>query len=235
MSEEYDTYSRVDRFDKRRKNTKMISVFIVLGSLLIVLLVGLLIFGGGKDEQDQAATSKTEETENDAVDELDGETGQMDEPEDTNENTGTDEDTVNDDQESVPNIESDTEELDNPQDDNVIRAYTGDWEPVGTPKEGPYQFPQQDSQDWQEMIDAVSLATGLSKDNMIQWWVTNNGEQSIVATVTNNEQTENYRAYVTWIENEGWKPTKVEVLKENDQKDRFSQDEDTNDGESEDN
>jgi hypothetical protein len=234
MSDEYDTYSRVNRFDKRRKSTKMISTLLVLGGILVVLFLGIIIFGGGEEEQEASNENTNEKTDAPADTE-----GEQEDAEAKSEDPAASEGLNEEEQESTTSSE-DTEaaiqELDTPQDENVIRAYTGDWKPVGTPKEGPYQFPNQDSQDWKEMMDAVSLATNLSKDNMIQWWVTNGGEHSVVATVTNKAQTENYRVYVTWIENKGWKPTKVEVLRENDQKDRFKDDsEETTDSSEEEN
>ncbi len=40
---DYDHLSRVNKYDKRRKNTKSLSIFIVLGSVLLIALVLLLI------------------------------------------------------------------------------------------------------------------------------------------------------------------------------------------------
>ncbi|MEG0553418.1 MAG: DUF1510 family protein [Carnobacterium sp.] len=45
----------------------------------------------------------------------------------------------------------------------------------------------------------------------------NNGDQKVVATVSDTQQTKTYRIFLTWIENKGWQPNKVEQLKANDQ------------------
>ena len=83
------------------------------------------------------------------------------------------------------------------------------------------------------MEASFSRATGISKGNMINWWTTRgNDSQSVVGTVTNGSQTEVYRVYSTWVENEGWKPVKVEKLKENDKKNNHK--ETTNEAQNED-
>lgn len=62
------------------------------------------------------------------------------------------------------------------------------------------------------------MVTGIPEDNMIEWWVGNGGDQKVVATVSDREETETYRVYLSWVDNEGWQPTKLETLVENDKK-----------------
>lgn len=66
------------------------------------------------------------------------------------------------------------------------------------------------------MEQAIQLATNL--DEMITWRIENGGEQKAVATVSSMDQDKTYRIYLSWITNQGWQPTKVELLKENDMK-----------------
>lgn len=119
--------------------------------------------------------------------------------------------------------ETDDEEVEDPladevlDDDNVIETFTGDWDPVGTDQDEPHEVNyNNDSVDREEMALAVELATDIPADDMVTWWVGNGGDQKVEVTVSNNAQDEYYRVYLSWIENKGWKPTRVNLLKEND-------------------
>src|SRR5699024_7822412 len=53
----------------------------------------------------------------------------------------------------------------------------------------------------------------LKEDDMIEHWVGNGGDQKVIATVSNNDQSIAYKVYLQWEIDKGWKPTKVEKLK----------------------
>lgn len=53
---------------------------------------------------------------------------------------------------------------------------------------------------------------------MIEWWIENGGDQKVIATVSDTAETEVFRVFLSWVDNEGWQPTKVEILIENDKK-----------------
>ncbi|QDP40687.1 YrrS family protein [Radiobacillus deserti] len=218
MSDEYNPYTRVDKFEKRRKNTKAISFLIGIGSILLVVLIGLIIFGGGEEETAQD-TKEEPETESVSSDMEDSTLDSSESTTDTDSDKTTDVETS--DEEEVDPV---VEEV--PSDDpNVIKAFQGDWEPIGTQQEGNHVITfEQGTVDWKEMMDAVSMATGLSRTDMIQWWVSRSGDQSVQATVSNPSETEIYRVSVKWVDHQGWQPTLVEQLKENDQKHRFKED-----------
>ncbi|MFZ3576459.1 DUF1510 family protein [Virgibacillus sp. DJP39] len=238
---DFDTNSRVDKFEKRRKNTKSISIFLVLGGLLIIVLLGVFIFGGDDKEKAESGQPSTEPTsednstdngqsnsekeeaptdqENDAADDQDKDnttsedtstSGAEDDPEKSDEKTtedgSTDSSGIN--KESVAG-----------SGDNVKEAYTADWEPIGTEQEGTHtkNF-DEGTQDRIEMEKALRLATGLQDGDMITWWLHNAGGQEVIGTVSSKAQEETYRVYLTWVDNKGWKPTKVEILKVNDKK-----------------
>ena len=56
-------------------------------------------------------------------------------------------------------------------------------------------------------------ATGLN-DNLIEWWVGNNGPGQVVANVSNAEQTEHYEVYLQYGDG-SWHVTSYEELAEN--------------------
>ena len=68
-------------------------------------------------------------------------------------------------------------------DENVAKAYTGDWEPIGTSQTGEHSATDytDGSADRIEIKQAVAAATGISADNMIEWWIGNAGDQPLGA------------------------------------------------------
>lgn len=114
---------------------------------------------------------------------------------------------------------SEEETVKNSDKSNVNKVITENWPSVPTSQENHTRVTfDEGSQDWEEMTTAISKGAGLSKNDMILWWVGGNGTNSVIATVTNKAQTDNYRVYVSWVDGAGYKPTKVEVLYENDKK-----------------
>lgn len=87
------------------------------------------------------------------------------------------------------------------------------WQPIGTTQSEPHVTTfDENSVDWKEMLDAVSYATGLAHDNMIVWFIGNNGPNKAVATVSPNDKSVKYKVYIAWVEHQGWKPEKIEQL-----------------------
>ena len=120
---------------------------------------------------------------------------------------------INENADDKEDIEVETEQVE-PSDDNVIEAYTGNWQPIGTVQEGPHTTVYDDgSQDRIEIKQAVISVTGLA-DDMIEWRIGNGGDQKVIATVSNPGKTDNYRVYLSWVDNQGWQVTSVEKLKE---------------------
>ncbi|GAA0483054.1 YrrS family protein [Salinibacillus aidingensis] len=241
----FDDGSRVDRFSKRRKNTKLMNTLIVLAVLLSVFLVFTFVFNddeeqANKSESDTRQQTESEETGADTGNENDS----SEQSEAGTENGTSDEGQENADDESSSQTEENsdlnTEEatVTESEDPNVLKVIEKDWEPIGTEQEEPHETTyEKGTADWEEMWSAAAYATGLGSD-YISWWVTNGGgPQRVKITISDKAETQTYRVYLQWVPNEGWKPEKVEVLKENDIKQKhFSDDiegEDTDQEESE--
>ncbi|WP_268744487.1 YrrS family protein [Thalassobacillus devorans] len=104
---------------------------------------------------------------------------------------------------------------------NVAEVITKNWSVVPTQQENHTIITfEKGTLDWEEMTAAVAKGAGLAKSDMILWWAEGQGADDAIVTVTNKAQTENYRVYVSWVDGAGYKPVKVEVLHENDQKNR---------------
>jgi cytoskeletal protein RodZ len=211
--------SRIDKYEKRRKNTKSISILFVAAGVMIILLIGIGIFGGGNDQNSASefVISNPESTESQPSVQAESASTEKDETEDSENDQGRNEENEKEqDKEKEEKEESNKDielEESEPTDGHAVEAYTADWEPIGTEQEGPHTTDYSDgSQDRIEIKRAVSEVTGLDPDNMTEHWVGNGGDQKVVATVSNGEQTEIYRVFLSWVDGEGWQPIQLEVL-----------------------
>ena len=209
--------SRAERKIKRRKTNRILNTAIAVVVLLIII-VGFTIFAGGNDEepaapeetkQDQTAAVSDEETEEETTEET------TEEPVET-EKTADDE-----------KLEEKTEEK--PSDEEVVisegtepnvdqEIVNPNWKGVGTSQTGQHTSSfETDSTDWQEKEQALSYATGIPLSDMTVWYISGNGPRAAIGTVSpKSNQDEAYRVYIEWVDGEGWKPTKVQKLEEND-------------------
>ncbi|WP_010098950.1 YrrS family protein [Ornithinibacillus scapharcae] len=219
----YDRFSRVNKFEKRRKNTKLMSMLIIAGGFLIILLIGLWIFGPDDDPTNSDTVTSPDIEEKDIKEEDKEEQSETEVESSEDDNTDDQDLDESDNNENASQSEIVTQPADPiGGDDNVVEAYTANWQPIGTAQEGPHTTNFDDgSQDRIEMTKALSLASGIAEDNMITWWVKRGGDQKVIGTVSDRAETVTYRVYISWIDNQGWQPTLVEVLKENDEKWRF--------------
>ncbi|MDQ0158706.1 DUF1510 family protein [Alkalibacillus salilacus] len=233
-------HSRSERFEKRRKNTRLMNVLIWTVILLIIVLIGFWFFGGDDSEEqqgDQTTDQSTESTEdNESNNENADGANESDESNETESNNeeeqGGQEGDENSDDSTEENSESNNEEdteSDSPEEptdetvtesdkENVTRVIERDWEPIGTEQEEPHNSEfSEGTQDRAEMEDAIEYATGLSEDNIIFWRLESGGMANhVIGTVTDSNQEEVYRVYLDWIEGEGWQPQKIEELEVND-------------------
>lgn len=199
--------SRLDKYNKRRKNTRKISILILIAGILVVILLFTFIFGGkDKDEEPgKASEANIEEKENENTDE--GQDKNDDEEIDTDES-------LKEEDEDEDKTDVQLKEVSS-SDSNVSEAYEGDWEPIGTEQSEPHETVfDKDSEDWKEMEEAVRVATGL--DEMITFYIENGGDDTAIATVTSTDESEKYRVTISWVKEEGWQPILLEELIEND-------------------
>ncbi|SFL79683.1 Protein of unknown function [Gracilibacillus orientalis] len=240
MADEFGRITRKDRFEKKRTNTKAITWLSIVGGILVVLIIALIVFGGN-DQNTPVATDgqeKNNDTEENEDENTDG-NGLNENPEkqseDSSETTSEDES----DQEE-PQVDEETEEDENEQndedmqlneveseDENVINAYEGNWEPIGTQQEGTHTTTfEEESIDWQEMMKAVEVATEVPVEEQVTWWFGRAGDQRAEATVSpKSNQNETYRVTMKWVEEQGWQPLLVEELIENKYNDNSSDNE----------
>lgn len=216
---------RSERRAKRKKVNRILNILIVLVVVMIVFFGGKLIFGD-KNVDDSVVSKQTNQPANDngkaASDPSDNKENEAEETsgatneqtkEDTKKETpeGNEEDKTTESDESEVVTEGDPES-------NIVKTIVNPaWKPIGTEQAEPHTTNfQTDSVDRVEMEMATSYATGFDRSDMVVWWLGRNGGNSITATVSSKTTKQVLKVYLDWVPNEGWKPTKIEELKEND-------------------
>lgn len=208
--------TRSNKYDKERKTVKILTFAVVIAALIVIALLIMSLFSG-EDEPQEGATDSSSIVIKNSEESIQSKSQSS--KSQSSESSSESESSESESSESEESEESEsvkTEEAE-PTDENVAEAYTGDWKPVETEQEGEHTTDFTDgSQDRIEIKKAAAVATGLNESDIIEWWVENGGEGQVVATVSDSAQTKTYRVYLSWVNDQGWQPTKVEELKEND-------------------
>ncbi|WP_208560164.1 YrrS family protein [Marinilactibacillus kalidii] len=206
--------TRADKKDQPKSRFDKYYYIIVAVLLIILLVIMAYIFFLPRNERSNLSESTQPKTEIPAENKNETEETNQNEADNAAEETQDDSEDTTDSEEPTED-ESETTELAEVESDDplVEEAYTGNWSPVGTSQTGEHTTDFSDgSQDRSEINEAVRSVTGLSSGNMTEWWVGGNGPSQVEVTVSNNEQSEVYRVYLQFVEDEGWQPTKVEEL-----------------------
>lgn len=219
MSNDLGSGSRSNYRAKRKKTNVILNSLIVI-VLALIVIVAYSIFSSDDEKASSKNEPKTEVKQSASKDdnakenkEQQTEDKQSVKEDDKDKEEESEEDSVSkeaDDSEAVVTVGDGTT--------NVQRTIENPtWKPVGTEQSGPHNPVYDDtSVDWQEMLKAISYATGLDQSTMTVYWLgrdqsTTNGS---VGTVYSKETQEKYRVYIQWVDGQGWMPTKVEELAE---------------------
>ncbi|NLS87598.1 DUF1510 family protein [Bacillus subtilis] len=226
--------SRYENRDKRRKANLVLNILIAIVSILIVVVAANLFINSpsskdvSKDsettqKQESPASGKTEKKSDEDI--KDSKKDTSDSEKDSEKSSDSDSDSKKDDSSS----KKDDSDLDSAGDglkdakvteggssSDVEKTYeNSDWKAVGTEQTGEHAATyDSSSQDWAEMLKAMSYATGVSTDNMTVLWLGNNGSpQDAKGKILDKATGNKYQVTITWVDKKGWKPTKVEKLK----------------------
>lgn len=198
---------------------------ILIGIVVVLILVvasSLLIFNRPpKDvanEPSKTAPASSENKQNSEEDVKDQKKDTSDDADAKKDDSSDKKDDTKKTDEEEPNKDAlkDATETDGGKTSDVDKTYENDnWEPVGTEQSGSHTATYDaNSKDWKEMIKAMSYATGISEDQMTVIWLGNNGgPQDAKGTIRDKSTGERYRVEITWVDEKGWKPVKVEKLK----------------------
>ncbi|MGA5690959.1 YrrS family protein [Cytobacillus pseudoceanisediminis] len=219
--------SRESRFGKRekRKKTNIILNSLIAFVIVLIIVVSAKIFFGGNndqavpaDEQTASESKQKESNQEDQDNDIEQDKSKDKEKADKESDKEDKEDKEAEENEAEDESEEDKEQVvteggSGPDVEKTIENPA--WKPVGTSQSGEHTAVyDQNHVDWQEMLSAISYATGIEQGNMTVWFLGNNGPNSSVGTISTKDQSEKYRVYIDWVDGEGWKPSKVEVLNE---------------------
>ena len=229
MTEQEPNYSRVGRKKGRNRSNNILNLLIGVVVMLIII-VGVTIFVKSDGEQaDEKPVDTTEENVNlpnsdeeqskDIDDEKDvgQEDGNSAIDENTTELPSTDESVESPSDNEIEVVPGDDSAISVPSDDDVVvETITNTaWQPIGTTQTGEHASQYDgESVDWIEKQQALAYATGLPRDSMLFLKIKNGGSpQKSIGIVSSRDKVEKYRVYLEWVDGQGWKPVKMDVLK----------------------
>ncbi len=219
MTEPEQNLSRRNRKKKRNRANNILNLLIAVVVVLIITVASTIFLKGGDDNQvieknSSLTTEQTPEEEDgsQAAGDGDGDDDvQSDESQDGQEDFA-----IADEAEGEMDEQSGVITYMSPDDDVIAETLVDtSWEPIGTTQTGEH-VSKYDGQsvDWEEKKQALAYATGLPVDTMEFWKIKNGGSpQHSIGIVSSADKSEKYRVYLEWIDGEGWKPVKMDVLK----------------------
>ena len=210
MSKEINDEGRT-RYQQRskRKKTNFILNGLIIVVILLIVFVSYSIFH--TNDEKNADKNKDSDTKTGQQASGDKETASS-----TTGSDNTDENTTTEEEEEE---ESEDGEVvtEGGSDSNVIKTIeNSSWQPVGTTQTGEHVASYSEGVDWNEQIKALSYATGLDSGNRTLWFLGNNNQDphKSIGTVSSKDKSAKYRVYIEWVDGSGWKPTKVEEIKD---------------------
>ena len=208
MSENNQKPTRQELHRNHKRNNLLVVVGIIAAAFLGLVLLYNIYYGN--DETPSIAANNQTNSQNRIITESDDSSKTSDSAKDSSEKEQS-----SDTEEPEEDDEAETKEVPS-TDENVAKAYTGDWEPIGTSQTGEHSATDytDGSADRIEIKQAVAVATGISADNMIEWWIGNAGDQQVTATVSDTQKEKIARVQLKWVDGEGWQVTLVEELNE---------------------
>ncbi|MBW3496264.1 YrrS family protein [Bacillus sp. FDAARGOS_1420] len=88
------------------------------------------------------------------------------------------------------------------------------WKPIGTEQGAkPAMKFKEGTVDWNEMKKAISYAVDVPEGQLIFDFIGNNGENKAYGNVRDKQSNKKYKVDIAWVENQGWKPVSVQVVK----------------------
>ncbi|EAE2480733.1 DUF1510 family protein [Listeria innocua] len=191
--------SRSRQNTKRKKTNLVLNLLIIVVSLLIIGSLYFVLFKTESDPtQQENKTASSNAKKEDAA----------------KSNKTFEKKSTSSDEKTTETTKSD--------DPNVAKVITKDWKPIGTEQTGDHvNSYSSTSVDWQEKRKAFSAATDIPISNTSLWFVEQGADpatQAIGTLSTKANPDKAYRVYITWVDGEGWQPTKVEELKTNDKR-----------------
>lgn len=219
MNNDFKQNSR-STYRAKRKKTNIVLNSLIIIVLALIILVAYNIFASGSDEKavTKQETPKQEQKQAAPKEKKAEETKKKEKP--SEDKAAKEEDEKQSEEATAPEKADDSQAVvtDGGTSPNVVKTIENPaWKPVGTTQTGEHTAVyDQSSVDWQEMLKAVSYATGLDSGNMTVYWLGRDKTtaNASFATVASKDKQQKYNVYIKWVDGEGWMPTRVEELAE---------------------
>ncbi|MFC9418599.1 DUF1510 family protein [Bacillus mobilis] len=178
-------------------------------------------------------TSKIEEKENEDKEaaqiekkkDEDKETSKIEEKKNEDKETSKIEEKKNEDKEATKIEEKKNEDKEAAQLEGKLKAEktasnekssqtNSSWKPIGTEQGAkPEMKFKEGTVDWSEMKKAISYAVDVPESQLIFDFIGNNGNNKAYGNVRDKQSNKKYKVNIDWVENQGWKPESVQVVK----------------------
>jgi len=207
-------------------NNGISKVYYWIIGILFVILIGLVIFIFSQSGEDVAIEDESA-TDSEMVEEDPNNTNETGSGTDTGEETSNDNTTNESESEQTDentNGTDNTDDTDNTEeetsteDEDTTDEETSEGDSTAVNENAPLNESysvdySEGSSDRVAIREQVMQVTGFNND-LIEWWVGNNGPGRVVATVSNRDQTEHYEVYLQYGDG-SWHVTSYEQLAEN--------------------
>jgi len=217
LSNDFNSNSRSGYRAKRKKTNLVLNSLIVI-VLLLIIFVAYNIFASGSDDK---AAPKKQEPKTEQKETVHKEDKEKKKNKVVKKDDNSSDDVKKDDKSSDKVTEEDqqSEEASTPEKADESQAVVSDdgktienpsWKPVGTTQTGEHT-PVYSGVDWEEMLNAISYATGVDKNNMTVHWLGRDQSKAnaSVGTIAAKDTKQKYKVFIEWVDGQGWKPTKV--------------------------
>ncbi|WP_396954598.1 YrrS family protein [Neobacillus sp.] len=218
MSNDFNSSSRSGYRAKRKKTNLFLNGLIVI-VLLLIIFVAYNIFASGSDETaaPKKQDPKTEQKKSVHKKDQDKKKNE-DVKKDDNSSNAANSEHQSSEEASTPQKADDSQAVESTggSSSNVLKTIENpSWKPVGTTQTGDHT-PVYNGVDWNEMLNAISYATGLDQGNMSVFWLGSDKSttNAAIGTVYSKDKQQKYKVYIKWVDGQGWMPTKVEELAE---------------------
>lgn len=196
--------------DKKRKMNRILNILIAVVFALIVINVYFIV----KDDEDYEVAEKNEPAEKieETVEEQKEQEESVKEPVENK-----DPDDVIEDEASLKKGKEDEIIVSSSPDPNVEKVIVNNnWQVTPTRQTGEHVSAFQEGHiDYEEKLITIRNAVELPEDDIIYWSVRNDGTgKGSISVVSSKDLSKKYRVHIKWIDNAGWIPIKVEVLKQ---------------------
>lgn len=188
--------------NKRKKQDRILNILIAIVSILIVIKFIFILTENNETVEKKLDNQKEEQALDDKPTEK-----EQDKNEQIGKETESEENPVEQEDVNITKVENDEFVEEVIEDPN--------WTVIPTNQTGTHVSSfEKGNIDYEEKLQAIRSAVQLEEDNIIYWSVRNNGSpDTAISIISSKDKSEKYRVSIQWIENEGWKPVKVEKLK----------------------